>query len=225
LRRVAADREAIIAIVGHELRGPLAAAHAAAGLITEQIEGTDRGDVDNLLVLLDRQLSRLRRLVDMFLTAQRLEGGSLRVQSRRNAFNSAIQQVVSDGAFENVSVQVGEDVHVLSDPDHLAQVLWNLISNAVRHGEPPVNVEARREDDTIALLVRDAGPGVPTELRPHLFERYSRGTASAGTGLGLAIVRGLALANGADIAYTHALEIGPAFVLRLPAAAGSDDGP
>lgn len=221
LRRVASDREAIVAIVGHELRGPLAAAHAAAGLLAVKV---DQAEVDagDLVVLLDRQLARLRRLVDGFLTAQRLEAGSLRVHARPNPLRGSVLQVVGDGDFDQVDVRVDDTLQVMADPDHLAQMLWNLLANAVRHGQPPVVVAAEAEGDAIRLSVSDAGPGVPADMRARLFERYARSTASQGAGLGLSIVRGLALANGGDVAYAHGPDAAAAFVLRLPSSGSAD---
>lgn len=216
LLRVAADREAIIAIVGHELRGPLAAAHAAAGLLADDLEG--HGDEGELLGLLDRQLARLRRLVDMFLTAQRLEAGSLEIRSRPVALGPLVHEVVADGDFASVEVSIGDDLRVDADPDHVAQIVWNLLGNAARHGEPPVRVGAEVDDECVTLIVADAGPGVPEEVRGRLFERFSRGGGSQGTGLGLSIVRGLARANGGDATYRHDGPGDPAFTVRLPTA-------
>lgn len=214
LRHVIADREAIVAMVGHELRGPLAAAHAAAGLLDDQRRNS--GDDHELLELLDRQLGRLRRLVDMFVTAQRLESGSLRVRSAPVALADLARQVAADGDFD-VRIEV-DDVRAFVDPDHVAQMLWNLLANATRHGRPPVHLTAERHGTTVALAVTDAGPGVPAELRAQLFQRFARGASSQGTGLGLAIVRGLALANGGDVDYRDDLPGGPTFAVHLPAA-------
>lgn len=213
LLRVAADREAIIAIVGHELRGPLAAAHAATGLLADGL-GAEAGESE-LLGLLDRQLARLRRLVDMFLTAQRLEAGSLEVRARPVGLASLVHEVVTDGDFD-VELSIDDAIRVQSDPDHVAQIVWNLLGNAVRHGTPPVTISAEIAYPCVDLVVADAGPGVPEDVRPRLFERFSRGTRSQGTGLGLSIVRGLARANGGDATYRDGDE--PAFIVQLPVA-------
>lgn len=116
-----------------------------------------------------------------------------------------------------MQVAVSDDVRVLADPDHVAQILWNLLGNAVRHGAPPVVVDADRHGDVVRLAVTDAGPGVADELRPLLFQRFARAPGSPGTGLGLAIVRGLAWANGGDATYDHSAAAGSSFTVSLPA--------
>lgn len=209
--RLAADREAIVAIVGHELRGPLTTARAAAGILVG-----DRDHDEPAAAVLERQLGRLHRLVDMFLTAQHLESGSLAVHPRPIAVARLAREVISDGDFDQVDVTVDDDVEVLADPDHVAQMLWNLIGNASRHGVPPIRISAERSGPMVAVTVADAGPGVPPDVRPRLFERFARGSASRGTGLGLSIVHGLARSNGGDASYVHAPPAGPAFVVQLP---------
>lgn len=209
--RLAADREAVVSIVGHELRGPLGAARAAAELLT-----TDDGD-EQLAAVLHRQLGRLRRLVDMFLTAQHLESGSLILHPQPVALAPLVREVISDGDFSHADVTIAEDLEVLADPDHVAQILWNLLGNASRHGAPPITVVAEPRRDGVTVTVADTGPGVPPDVRPRLFDRFARGPESRGTGLGLSIVRGLARSNGGDVAYLHDTGSGPAFVVQLPA--------
>lgn len=219
LRDLAAEREAIVAIVGHELRGPLAAAHTATGLIRDEVADVDLPSGTHLLELLDRQLGRLRRLVDMFLTAQRLETGSLRVRPERVELRTVAEQVVSDGGFADVTVEIPPGTVALVDPDHAAQLIWNLVSNATRHGRPPVRVGAVEVRGTrVVVSVRDAGPGVTEEVRPRLFERFARTNRSPGSGLGLSIVRGLARANGGDATYVTGGPDGHAFLIELPRA-------
>lgn len=217
LRTIAAEREAIVAIVGHELRGPLAAAHTAAGMLGEELADTARRSTADLVDLLDRQLGRLRRLVDMFLTAQRLESGALQVHPQPVELATVAEEVVGDGAFEGVTIDVPSGAVVTADPDHVAQVLWNLLSNATRHGRPPIIIDlAERDEHTTVLRVADAGEGVSAELRARLFERFTRTTRSQGSGLGLSIVRGLARANGGEATYRS--EGRPAFLVTLPTA-------
>lgn len=215
LHRVAADREAILSIVGHELRGPLGAAHTATALAVDEVARGALDEATSMLELLDRQLARLRRIVDMFLTAQRLEARSLKADPAPVAVRAVAEQVVAEGDIGGVAVEVDADVQVFVDADHLWQVLWNLLGNAVRHGAAPVRVTAARDGDAVAITVSDRGGGVPPELRGQLFERFARGAKSPGTGLGLAIVRGLARANGGDATYTGSAD-GAAFTVRLP---------
>ena len=217
LQRVADDRQAIVSIVGHELRGPLGAAHASLGMLSDLV-ADGQGEVDEVLAVVDRQLGRVRRLADALVTAQRIQAGSLLVHRQPTAIAATVDEVVRDGQFTDVRNGVPAGVQVLVDPDHLPQLLWNLLANAARHGAPPVEVDATPVGGAVEIEVRDHGPGVPPEARDQLFGRFARGPGSPGTGLGLSIVRGLAEANGGAAAYRPGTDGGATFILRLPRA-------
>lgn len=218
LQALAEDRRAIIAIVAHELRGPLGAVDAAVALLAEELADIGHGaDDDELLVIVQRQVARLRRLVDSFLTAQRLEADALLVRPAPLAVVDLVRQVVSDASLSDVRVD-GDDVEVLADPDHVSQILWNLLINCVTHGEPPVHVTVVPRDGRIAVEFGDAGPGVDPAVRDQLFQRFGRDSSSLGTGLGLAIARDLARVNGGDLTYRTDQPSGHVFTLELPRA-------
>lgn len=218
LQALAEDRRAIVGIVGHELRGPLSAVHVAAVMLAAQFAGHGDESSDELFTVLDRQVARLRRLVDSFLIAQRLDADSLSTHPAPVAVVALARQVASDAAIDDVHVDGDGDVEVLADPDHLSQILWNMLSNSGQHGKPPVHVTVTPHDTHVAIEVRDAGPGVDPVVRDQLFERFGRDPSSRGTGLGLAIARDLARINGGDLTYQTHQAIGHAFMLALPRA-------
>ena len=90
----------------------------------------------------------------------------------------------------------------------------NIVSNARRHGRPPILVTAEQRDRHFRICVEDHGPGVDEELVPRLFERFERG-GEGGSGLGLAIARAYANAHGGDLVY-HPGRHGARFELVLP---------
>jgi signal transduction histidine kinase len=90
-----------------------------------------------------------------------------------------------------------------------------LLINARRYGAPPFILDAEHRDRHLRIAVEDAGPGVPEELRPRLFERFARGESAAGSGLGLAIARAYARAHGGDLLYNPG-DDGARFELILP---------
>jgi signal transduction histidine kinase len=111
------------------------------------------------------------------------------------------------------------------DPDRLAQALRNLIGNAIEHTAPEVGVVRLRVETMhggrLRLLVEDDGPGIPTEQRERVFDRFhrtdsARDRASGGTGLGLSIVRAIALAHGGDVSAGSSPEGGARIELVLP---------
>lgn len=104
-------------------------------------------------------------------------------------------------------IDTGRDAWVEFDPEHLRQVLWNLLRNAVRHAraEPgAVRIAARAFGDKVELSVADNGPGVALADQGQLFEPFFT-TDSKGTGLGLYLARELAAANGALLEYVNDL--------------------
>jgi signal transduction histidine kinase len=109
------------------------------------------------------------------------------------------------------------------DANVLERVLSNLVTNALRYGEPPVLVSAQRSDKHFRLAVEDRGAGVPPEFVPNLFERFARSDDSrrrvaGGSGLGLAIARAYANAHGGDLLYERATPTGARFELVVPVA-------
>jgi signal transduction histidine kinase len=96
----------------------------------------------------------------------------------------------------------------------MAQMVENLVGNALRHGTPPVVLSTEAGPETVDVVVRDAGDGVPDELQERLFERFVT-SGRGGTGLGLFIVRELARIQGGEASYRPA---DGAFVVTLPSA-------
>lgn len=106
---------------------------------------------------------------------------------------------------------------VWADPLRLEQILVNLIINAQRHGQPPIEVTASEHSDGVRIAVHDHGSGVPAEAQPGLFERFTASdTAPASVGLGRWIIRQLVQAHGGTVSYEDA-QPGARFVVRLPA--------
>ncbi len=237
LRQSDQAKTAFISDVSHELRTPLT-------VIKGTIETLEDGAMDDLaargpfLASMSRETERLIRLVNDLLVLTRADASALNLQVRpldlaelarvrcdhlsRRAAQRRVRLVVetaqpSDGA---------EAFSVLADPDRLAQVLDNLLDNAIRYSPPEsaVTVAIRREDAQIICRVADAGPGIPASHLPLIFERFyrvdpSRGRNQGGSGLGLAIVRSLVQAHGGCVSAESAEGHGTAITFWLPAAA------
>ena len=116
-----------------------------------------------------------------------------------------------------VTIKAPHDLAAVADRMVLDRVLSNLLTNAARHGAPPVTLTAEQRDGHLHVAVSDHGPGVPEELRLSLFDRFARGDDGRGSGLGLAIARAYARAHGGDIQY-HPSNGGARFELALPQA-------
>ncbi|TJZ42815.1 HAMP domain-containing histidine kinase [Streptomyces piniterrae] len=202
-RRVTAD-------IAHELRTPVAGLVTAVGLLppgrpTELV----RGGVDTL-----------RNLVEDVLEVARLDVPGVERAQREEVQLSALAQRAAGLAGGDVEVRVVHEAVVETDPRRVERILANLITNAHRHGAPPVVVEA----DGAAVRVRDQGPGFPEDLLAQGPQRFRTGARERGTGigLGLTIVDGQARVLGAEVRYENPTEGGAQATLDLgPGAAGS----
>ena len=101
----------------------------------------------------------------------------------------------------DVRIDVPEELEVEADRVALERIFGNLITNAVKYGEPPVVVSVQTHDRYFRVSIEDRGQGVPPEVVPRLFERFERGSVGQGSGLGLSIAQAYARAHGGDLFY------------------------
>jgi signal transduction histidine kinase len=206
-----------VAIASHELRTPATAVYGALATISQR-PGLSDDLVRTLIATAYEQSDRLRRLIEQLLDLSRLDDRATNVSPRPIVLHSVLHEiaagVVPAGA---VNVDVASDLAVVADPLVLERVVSNLLTNAIRHGEPPIQVTAEKYQRRLRISVADSGSGVPDELRARLFERFSRTESAGGSGLGLAIARAYARAHGGDLVYSPDGR-GARFDLILPQA-------
>ncbi len=192
----------LTANIAHEIRNPLAAISHASELLGEEKRGEDR---ERLTRIIHDNTQRLERLVADVLQLNRrdrVSGEPLRVGPWLDAFlgEFAANEAVEGGRFV---LEAGRDLWVEFDREHLHQVMWNLLRNAVRYArrEPgSVRLALAAYAGRVELSVIDNGPGVAEASRGQLFEPFFT-TDSKGTGLGLYLARELCAANGAVLEY------------------------
>ena len=235
LRHTDQAKTAFISDVSHELRTPLT-------VIKGTIETLQDGALDDLagrgplLASMSRETERLIKLVNDLLVLTRADAGALNLQtvlldlgelarSRCEHFERAASLCqVSLRTLTN-SQPAGQDTYrVFADPDRIAQVLDNLLDNAIRYSPPggEVTVTLAREAKEIACRVSDTGPGIPAKHLPFIFERFyranqARGRSEGGSGLGLSIVHGLVLAHSGRTAASSIEGQGTTVTFWLPA--------
>jgi signal transduction histidine kinase len=223
LRRVDSLRATLVSTLAHDVRNPLTAIRGA--LATIRSRGADLGEpqVARLLEVVDRQSERLERLSLGLLELARLERGTLTLEFETIALRPAVERAmgfVPDGS--QVEVRVPPQLSVRADPARLEQVLVNLITNALDHGQAPFVIEATHRDGWVTLEVCDRGPGVPAERQGVLFEPFRSGEAGGSVGLGLAIVKGLVEAHGGRVSYRPNEPRGSRFTIELPSASKAE---
>ncbi|RYZ38222.1 MAG: GAF domain-containing sensor histidine kinase [Myxococcaceae bacterium] len=218
-------REQLMGIVSHDLRNPLNAISLAAATLMR------RSDLD------DRARRGLRRILDSSDRANRLildlldfthvrTGKALTVKPKTVDLHEITQQVVDEVQLTSpgrtLDVVCEGNARGRWDPDRIAQVLTNLLTNAVQYSVAPARilVETRGEAGEVVLSVTNAGTPIPPELLPVLFEPMTRGTTEGterrSVGLGLFIVNQITRAHGGHVEVVSTVEAGTTFRVHLP---------
>jgi two-component system, OmpR family, sensor histidine kinase KdpD len=206
LRALDAEKDDFLRGVSHNLQTPLARIRANA----DQLAGEQAaaGDADRRLAIITEQSDRLSRMVRQLLTVSRLDSGVLHPMAEVSALGPRVRrawEALGAGSVQFELVDEAGGWLTVADPDHVDQVIWALLDNAVRHGRgAPVTAHLGVDPAAgrVSLTIADGGPGVAEADRERLFARYARGGASDdrdGTGLGLYVSRELARANGGDL--------------------------
>lgn len=212
----AADEQArFLAVTAHELRTPVGVLSMSGRMLSEN--WAELGDVEReeLLTGMQNSAARLQRLLGDLLTTSRLREAALDLHLEGRDLKTLLGPVVQRLRVAHPGRVIEDDLEagqqVLVDPDRVAQILDNLIANAVTYGQDPIHVLTRDAGDQVEIIVSDAGSGVAPELLDRLFDRFAT-SGGGGTGLGLHIVRELARAQGGEALYVPGAN---EFVVRL----------
>jgi PAS domain S-box-containing protein len=228
LRELDRLKDEFVSLVSHELRTPLTSIRGYLELALEDV-GTLTSDQREYLAVVQRNSERLLRLVGDLLFVAQVDAGRLQIDHEpadlaaiaRESVQGA--EPVAAGRGVGLSIEAGP-APLDGDAARLAQLVDNLVSNAIKFTEPggTVTVRVRAEADAAVLEVSDSGIGIPAEEQEQLFERFFRSSnarraAIQGTGLGLVIVRAIADAHGGAVSMESAEHVGTTFRVELPA--------
>jgi len=227
-RRAAEDRalfaEQMMGIVSHDLRNPLSTIQLSATVLkAQELTPKQRGRVEAILRATARSTRMIADLLDF--TQARL-GRGLRVDPVEIDPHAAVGQAVEDLRMaypgRSLVLKTSGGGRAFVDADRLAQLLGNLVSNAMTHGDPEgiVTVSSAIDERALTLSVHNAGAPIPAEQLPTLFEPMTRGNAKGeGIGLGLFIVREIARRHGGSVAARSSAEEGTTIEVVLPVRA------
>jgi K+-sensing histidine kinase KdpD len=223
-------RAELLGNVSHELRTPLATIlTGSTGLLDNpELSPVLRAEV----ISIAGETQRLAQLVSDMLDLARIEGRALRLQVAdvdvREAIDAAVDRLRRHSPTRPVEVHLDEGVEVVADWTRLGQVLDNLLGNADRYAPTGTSIRveaARGKRAMVVIRVIDHGPGIPSDQRERIFERFVRSAdpggneGSGGTGLGLAIVRGIVEAHAGRVWVEESRESeGSRFAFAVPAA-------
>ena len=210
-----------VALAAHELRTPVATVYGLAETLHTRTELRE-DQRQEIQAALHDQVVRLASLVEQLLDLSRLDADAVAIHRVHVSVRDRVAEILSTVAPEradDVHVEVPSELEAAIDPSAFERIVSNLIVNALRYGDPPVTLRAERNDGDLRVTVEDCGSGVPPDLVPDLFERFTRSADSAaahrGTGLGLAIARSYAHAHGGDLRYEPAEPSGARFEVVL----------
>jgi two-component system, OmpR family, phosphate regulon sensor histidine kinase PhoR len=227
LERLELVRQEFLSNVSHELRTPLTSIMA----LSETLEAgaiDDRENNRRFLSIIQKNATRMHRLIDDILELSAIEAGNVKVDPEMVPLRSLVEDVVSSllaaSAARQITIrnQVPAEAQVFADPHRLVQMLTNLIDNAIKFnrdgGTVSISYERRDRD---RIMVEDTGEGIPSHHLDRLFERFyrvdrARSRELGGTGLGLAIVKHLAKAHDGEVSVESRFGEGTQFTIELP---------
>jgi signal transduction histidine kinase len=226
-------KDELLSLVSHELRTPLAASYQFVTILLDGLGGELTDQQRHYLEITLRNLLELRSMVDDLLESNRGQAG-IEVRPRP----AEVEPMISDAVTTFAAAAVDKQVvlrgrvepglpQVLADPGRVAQILGNLIGNALRHteagGDITLSASRMAGDESVAVAVADTGEGIPREETGRVFDRLyqvpgARQGSRRGLGLGLYICRELVLAHGGQIWVDSGLGEGATFTFTLPVA-------
>lgn len=231
LRRLEKIRQDFVANVSHELRTPIS---SIKGYSETLLEGAldDKENARDFLKIIYSDSDRLARLVDDLLDLSKIESGRLKMDIKRCSILSIVKRVVAGLSNQAkaksiaIRIDISKDIpQILADEVRIAQVLLNLIDNAIKYNRESgtVTISAKDKGKFVQIDVSDTGPGISEKDLPRLFERFyrvdkARSRQLGGTGLGLSIVKHIIEAHKGKVWAQSTLGQGSTFSFTIPKA-------
>lgn len=223
------SREDLLAVVSHDLRGPLSSMKIGTDILQLQDKKEGKPEEQKSLALMVRAGNHMNRLINDLLNAASIKSGTFTLETRAEQVLPLVAAIIEEMKHRADGKRLSLDYTVISnipsvqcDRERVLQVLANLVGNAIKFtpagGRIGIDVEAL--DGEVCFKVSDSGPGIAEDEQPHLFDRYwkSKPSGRLGTGLGLYIAKGIITSHGGRIWVESRVGSGSAFSFTLPVA-------
>ncbi|HYC55019.1 MAG TPA: PAS domain S-box protein [Candidatus Binatia bacterium] len=216
-------KDEFLAMLGHELRNPLAAISGATQAIGL---AADMNETHRPREVIERQIERLSHLVDDLLDAAQIHAGKVQLQLDRVRIGEVVRQSLSAVGISGhaVELDVDDDITVRADRDRLRQVFVNLLENAIQYTPrgKAIRVRCYGERDHALVQITDEGVGITADVMPRIFDPFVQGQRGAdrsqgGLGIGLTLARKLVELHGGSLSASSAgTGMGSVFTVRVP---------
>ena len=229
-----------VSSVTHELRTPLVAMQHSLQITLEAAAGQLSNDQKNFLLIAQRNLDRLNTMINNLLDLSKLENHKVELRLERTPLGPLIESVCQalDAWMKSKSLQLNRRIadplpEVPLDADQITQVLYNLVSNAIKFtpsgGSVTISAQLQSEGRAVEVAVTDTGGGIAQEDIPKLFKKFQqvgdrKSHSSPGTGLGLAIAKEIVELHGGTIWVESPKGQGSRFAFTLPVTSVGQDG-
>ena len=221
-------KDEFLAMLGHELRNPLAPISNAIQLL--RLQKNEDKLQQNARTIIERQVGQLTRLIDDLLEVSRITSGTIHLQQERVTLNRIMERAVEttrpliDQHRHQLSMVPSlEQIELYVDAARLEQVVVNLLNNAAKYTADggQISIAVQQEGNEAVLRVKDTGIGIAPVLLPRIFELFTQAERSlarsqGGLGIGLCVVQRLVEMHGGRVDVESTLGSGSEFVIRLP---------
>ena len=223
-------RSNLLRSVSHDIRTPLTSISGNASTLMSSYEQLDRETLEQIFSDIYDDSEWLIDLVENLLFISRIENGKMELHMTTDivgdVIGEALKHIDRNSSKHIIKVEEDEDILIARmDSRLISQVLINLVNNAVKNtqGGSEIDISIRREGKDIIVSVKDNGPGIPDEMKPHIFEMFYTGESKIadgrrGLGLGLALCKSIVEAHGGSIRLEDNRPSGCCFSFSLPEA-------
>jgi len=214
-----------VSMASHEFRTPLTSILSSAAIIGRYDKEEQQANREKHVNRIKSSVANLTGILNDFLSLSKLEEGRVEVHLSELNLDLLCREVIEDTKSMLKSTQIikhsvnGDNPHVIVDERILRNILFNLISNAIKYSEDDIRCQINFENDYYQFEIKDQGIGIPIEDQKYLFTRFFRAgnvTNIQGTGLGLNIVKGYVEILGGEISFISEHEIGTTFIVKIP---------